>query len=209
MSESFNKIQLTDKQDQVVISLNGNDGNYQAGGNGHDGDIMLLDTKGRKTIHLNAADGALLLGGPEQDGDLKITNAKNQQTIHLNGRSAGIHLGGHGEDGDIFIKDAEGSETIIIDGKTGDIKLKGETLEGADFVFAPSYELPSLEQVEQYISQYRHLPAVPSADQMKKEGISVQEFSITLLQKVEELTLYVIEQQKMIAALQTRLGEIN
>ncbi len=66
----------------------------------------------------------------------------------------------------------------------------------ADFVFRPDYSLPSLEQVDEFISSNGHLPGIPSEAEVKEKGLGLVEMQIKLLQKVEELTLYVIEQEK-------------
>jgi hypothetical protein len=68
----------------------------------------------------------------------------------------------------------------------------------ADFVFAEDYKLPKLEDVEKHIKENKHLPEIASANQMEKEGVNVGEFQIKLLQKIEELTLYTIEQNKQL-----------
>jgi hypothetical protein len=67
---------------------------------------------------------------------------------------------------------------------------------GADFVFENNYNLPSLDAVDKYIKENKHLPEIASADEMKKEGINLSEMNIKLLQKIEELTLYTIQQEK-------------
>jgi hypothetical protein len=67
---------------------------------------------------------------------------------------------------------------------------------GADFVFEEDYSLRTLEELQKYIRQNKHLPEIPSAKEMEKEGLDVGEMNIKLLQKVEELTLYLIEQNK-------------
>jgi len=66
----------------------------------------------------------------------------------------------------------------------------------ADFVFHPDYSLPSLQQVDKFISSNGHLPGIPSEAEVKEKGLGLVEMQIKLLQKVEELTLYVIEQEK-------------
>jgi hypothetical protein len=71
----------------------------------------------------------------------------------------------------------------------------------ADFVFEEDYKLPKLEEVEKHIKEKKHLPEIASAKQMEKEGVNVGEFQIKLLQKIEELTLYTIEQNKKIKEL--------
>ncbi|MEQ8244348.1 hypothetical protein [Fulvivirga sp.] len=69
---------------------------------------------------------------------------------------------------------------------------------GPDYVFEEDYPLSSLSEIEAYIKQNKHLPEVPSAAQMKEEGVNVIEMQMLLLKKVEELTLLLIEQnQKM------------
>jgi trimeric autotransporter adhesin len=72
----------------------------------------------------------------------------------------------------------------------------------ADRVFADSYRLRPLAEVAGYVRQHRHLPDVPSAAQVAREGIDVAQMNATLLQKIEELTLYVIEQAKRIEQLE-------
>ncbi|WP_053082652.1 hypothetical protein [Chryseobacterium angstadtii] len=72
----------------------------------------------------------------------------------------------------------------------------------ADFVFDEYYDLPKLEDVEKHIKEKKHLPEIASAKVMEKEGVNVGEFQIKLLQKIEELTLYSIEQNKQIKSLQ-------
>lgn len=68
----------------------------------------------------------------------------------------------------------------------------------ADFVFADNYGHPKLEDVEKHIKAKRHLPEIASAKEMEQEGVNVGEFQIKLLQKIEELTLYSIEQNKQL-----------
>lgn len=74
----------------------------------------------------------------------------------------------------------------------------------ADFVFKSDYKLPTLKEVEAYIQSNGHLPNIPSESEAKKNGIDLVEMQVKLLQKVEELTLYVIEQQKEIEKLRAR-----
>jgi len=73
----------------------------------------------------------------------------------------------------------------------------------ADFVFEEDYELPTLEAVEKHIKEKKHLPETASAKEMEKEGVNVGEFQIKLLQKIEELTLYSIKQNKKIQQLES------
>lgn len=73
-----------------------------------------------------------------------------------------------------------------------------------DFVFGNSYKLMNLYELEQYINANQHLPEVPSAEEVSASGIDLGEMNALLLQKVEELTLHIIELQKQIDELKAR-----
>jgi len=73
----------------------------------------------------------------------------------------------------------------------------------SDYVFDPGYRLKPLKEVEQYIHENKHLPDVPSAAEVEKDGVDVGGNQAVLLKKIEELTLYVIEQQKEIERLKS------
>jgi hypothetical protein len=69
---------------------------------------------------------------------------------------------------------------------------------GPDYVFESDYPLSSLEDTKAYIEQNKHLPGIPSSDEMQQNGVNLLEMNMKLLEKVEELTLYVIEQNRRI-----------
>jgi hypothetical protein len=71
----------------------------------------------------------------------------------------------------------------------------------ADFVFAPTYQLRPLSEVEKYVKANSHLPEIPTAAEVAQNGLSLGDMQNKLLQKVEELTLYMIDQQKQIEEL--------
>jgi len=73
----------------------------------------------------------------------------------------------------------------------------------------PNYNLMPLKELEQYILQNKHLPDVPIQDEISKDGMDVYEMNAVLLKKVEELTLYVIEQQKQIDQLKERFETLE
>lgn len=79
----------------------------------------------------------------------------------------------------------------------------------ADFVFEEDYALPKLEDVEKHIKEKKHLPEIASAKVMEKEGVNVGEFQIKLLQKIEELTLYTIEQNKQLKNQQEKIEQLQ
>ncbi|MBL7726961.1 MAG: hypothetical protein JNM68_04710 [Dinghuibacter sp.] len=76
----------------------------------------------------------------------------------------------------------------------------------ADHVFNKNYPLMPLKQVEAFVQQHKHLPGVPAADEMVKQGNDLGKTDALLLQKIEELTLYIIQQQKKIEALEQKIN---
>jgi hypothetical protein len=74
----------------------------------------------------------------------------------------------------------------------------------ADYVFEEDYPLMPLHEVEQYVRAHKHLPEMPSAAEVKEDGMDVAEFQNKLLQKIEELTLHVITLEKRIQTLETQ-----
>ena len=76
---------------------------------------------------------------------------------------------------------------------------------GADFVFNEQYNLRSLEEVKSFIDANGHLPEIQSAEDMQQNGINVSDFQIQLLQKIEELTLYIIKQEARIKELESKI----
>jgi len=74
-----------------------------------------------------------------------------------------------------------------------------------DFVFNPGFSLKPLAEVEQYISENNHLPDVPSAKEVDENGFAVGEMNAILLQKIEELTLYIIDQEKRLQMQQQQI----
>ncbi len=79
----------------------------------------------------------------------------------------------------------------------------------SDFVFADDYKLLSLDGVEAYIAEHKHLPGVPSAADVQARGLRLSEASTFMMQKIEELTLYMIELQKQNRALAERNSELE
>jgi len=91
-----------------------------------------------------------------------------------------------------------GSYMLAVEGTMGARKVQVKQTSWADFVFKPDYQLSPLQELESYISANQHLPGIPSEAEVQKDGIDVGEMNKKLLQKVEELTLYIIRQQKEI-----------
>ncbi|MFQ6601780.1 hypothetical protein [Flavobacterium sp. C3NV] len=103
--------------------------------------------------------------------------------------------------GNIGIGTINPTSKLTVAGNIASREVKVTVDAGADFVFENDYNLPSLESVDQFIKENKHLPEIASAKQMQKDGINLSEMNIKLLQKIEEMTLYMIEIKKEIELL--------
>jgi hypothetical protein len=94
-----------------------------------------------------------------------------------------------------------GAYKLAVLGKIRATEIKVET-GWADFVFKPDYKLRSLYETERFIKKNGHLPEIPSASEVEKDGINLGEMNAKLLQKIEELTLHLIEVKKQVEVLE-------
>ncbi|SHM67296.1 hypothetical protein SAMN05216524_1031, partial [Mucilaginibacter sp. OK098] len=83
------------------------------------------------------------------------------------------------------------------------------TVPAPDYVFNKAYNLQTLAEIKAYTDKNHHLPGVPAAAEIEKSGINLGEMNMTLLKKVEELTLYLIEQNKQLEEQQRVNKEVN
>ena len=214
-------VALLNADGRQTVHIDGGNGNLWLGGEGHQGDITLMNTDGDETIVLDGGEANVTIGGGGAQGDLALLNAADRQTIHLDGGNGNLALGGEGTAGDIAMRLADGALAIhldandrairihgpdgepalLLDGAGGRILVKGAQL-GADHVFAPGYRLAPLAEVADHIAAAGHLPGVAPAAAMQAQGVDLAALSMTLLAKVEELTLHLI-------ALETRLARLE
>ncbi|MEO0472144.1 MAG: hypothetical protein AAF206_21135, partial [Bacteroidota bacterium] len=88
--------------------------------------------------------------------------------------------------------------------------VPNENLSCPDYVFADDYDLMSLQELESFITANKHLPGVKSAGEVKEQGgVNFVEISYSLLEKVEELTLYTIAQQKTMEEMQGHIQRLQ
>jgi hypothetical protein len=140
------------------------------------------------TAHISSNAGIAYYGNNEYQNGLAITPSGN------------IGMG----------TSAPGPYKLAVEGTLGARKVKvTQAIPWADYVFEKEYRLPSLAEVEKYIQQHKHLPDVPSAAEVEKNGLDLGDNQALLLKKIEELTLYAIEQEKKIADQQARLDEME
>jgi hypothetical protein len=134
-------------------------------------------------------------------GDITANNVSantlNTQTMNING--------------DLKIKNAQGQNVFAVY-QNGEVRARKTTVDLQhipDYVFKEDYKLMELKELETFITKNKHLPNIKSEAEYQKEGgIDLGELNIKLLEKVEELTLYTIQQQKQIDALKKMVQEM-
>lgn len=125
----------------MPISIDDSTGNISAGGDGSDGDLVLLGDEGESRIRLDAGLANAWLGGNGRSGDLVVFAAAgdnldaDQATIRLEGRFGNIFAGGNGATGDLVLRNDDGSDRIRLEGNTGNAWLGGNGVNGDLMVF--------------------------------------------------------------------------
>ncbi|WP_090609346.1 hypothetical protein [Parapedobacter koreensis] len=131
--------------------------------------------------------------------------AKNAHIGYGTANSGGIYLGTDDntyiiwaqQNGRVGIGTTNPQAKLAVEGTVlaKEVKVKTD-IAVPDYVFSPEYELPKLAEVEAYVKEHKHLPEIPSAKDIEKEGLDLAEMNLLLLKKVEELTLHMIELKK-------------
>lgn len=121
--------------------------------------------------------------GYYNDLDIRSTNTVGSQ-LYLN------------TSGNVGIGTASPTEKLSVKGKIRAQEIKVETANWPDYVFAKDYQLPSLQETERHIKDKGHLPGIPSAEEVKANGVDLGEMNTKLLKKIEELTLHLINLEK-------------
>lgn len=172
------------------------------------------NSSGYITFGFNAISGA----GSGTSDPLTIQRSNMDVGINNNSPQAKLHIKGGGTDnttssllvnnnanaevfrildnGKIGIGTANPQSTLAVSGDITAKKIVVTSTGWSDYVFDDDYHLPGLLQVEEYIHHNRHLPEVVSAAEVKKNGVDLGASQTILLKKVEELTLYLIEEHK-------------
>ena len=198
---------LTDGLKSMMVRNTIGNSSFQFGmaeGNGH--------------YHGLAKLGDIIFRGSSPGGKFLISNLYTENHINNTNKVIGIvHAGSNGlwvhNNSNVRIggyKLEMPKERLVVEGNavvTGalfasEVQVKAQT---ADFVFEPDYQLRSLDEVESFILDNKHLPDIPSAAHMEAKGVDLAEMNKLLLMKIEELTLYAIEKEKEVQGLRLEL----
>ena len=141
--------------------------------------------------------------------DLYFNYQGNAKATHFwsLGGSAGKSILSMLNNGNVGIGTTSPTERLSVNGKIRAQEIKVETSGWPDYVFAKDYQLPSLQETEQHIKDKGHLLGIPSAEEVKTNGVDLGEMNSKLLKKIEELTLYLIDQNKLIQTQQKLLEQ--
>ncbi|MEJ1241746.1 hypothetical protein WBG78_26615 [Chryseolinea sp. T2] len=103
------------------------------------------------------------------------------------------------------------SYKLAVNGKIGahEVRVEKSSTTWPDYVFAQDYELPPLNDIEKYIRTYRHLPEVPTQKVIEADGHDLGSMDAILLKKIEELTLYIIQQEKRMVSQEEELRKLK
>jgi hypothetical protein len=136
--------------------------------------------------------------------DIQHYNGNDIRFLNMNSEQMRIT-----SDGNVGIGTSTPDQKLTVNGTVHATRVKVETtVPGPDYVFEKDYSLPTLEEIKFYIAENRHLPDVPSAKEMEVKGIDVGEMNMLLIKKVEELTLYLIQQQTELTLLRKEISNI-
>ena len=129
-----------------------------------------------------------------RDGSLTLfDNKKENKSVYVT-RQGNVGIG---------LKNPQ--DRLEVNGQIHARSVKIDVKDWADFVFDEGYDLPRLREIESYIQKEGHLPGVPSTNEVTTNGVQLGEMQKILLQKIEELTLHLIAQEKDIQSSKERL----
>ncbi|MFD2581607.1 hypothetical protein ACFSR6_03835 [Pedobacter vanadiisoli] len=111
--------------------------------------------------------------------------------------------------GNVGIGTTTPNEKLSVNGNIRAREIKVEATNWPDYVFEDGYKVGKLEELERYIKANKHLPDMPAAKEVKENGVALGEMNKLLLQKIEELTLYVIELKKENLDQQKQLDQLK
>ncbi len=192
----------TSSADRLTIKTDGNVGigtnspgtKLDVNGTFRAQDVITVQTGGSYKVALNGLSDGYIAGRDNSFSQKFLINSNGDSWF--NGGNVGIGT------------TAPGTFKLAVNGNVRAKEIKVET-GWSDFVFEKDYNLPTLEEVEEHIQDKGHLKDIPSAEEVAENGILLGEMDSKLLQKIEELTLYMIDMNKQIQQLKKENAELR
>jgi|GEM_PF-781675 len=189
---------------QAVLHIKDNTGIIVEGDTGWKGKIKMVDgfdnVVARDDMLISTSGGFMFKMDDNANG---ISNVQGFNVYDRNNTSV---FAIEESNGNVGIGTIEtGTHKLAVEGSIGAREIKVEGSGWSDFVFEENYKLPTLREVEQHIQEKGHLQDIPSAAEVAENGIFLGEMDSKLLQKIEELMLYTIEQQKELELVKNEL----
>ena len=163
------------------------------------GKVLTSDASGNATWQMATGGGSVLdwtLGGNNFGTTGSIGNADNQPLKIITNNQGRIYISASGNVGIGTENVTDAAYKLSVEGTIRTRKVRVDPATWADYVFDNDYHLRPIKELEQYIQAQKHLPDVPTTEEVKQKGIDLGDNQVVLLKKIEELTLYVIEQHK-------------
>lgn len=225
------RISIFDRFNRQTFLLDSDRGTLEIGGNNQFGYLFIKDEGGNNVLSFdgettefsirisdnsdiaalslinNTGNATCYLESHNNGGRLHLTSDDGRKNIILETRGesfAELTMGGNnGCNGYIFLRRDNGSIRISLDAEEGEIRVNNQRLNVPDFIFDENYSILKINEVHSFIKENKHLPDIPSSEEIRSQGVNLTAFSMKLLQKIEELTLYVIDLQEQINELKT------
>jgi len=195
------------KSDIPKIVLKNSIGSLEIARAGWQGAFHSKATPGTTVLRTLGQSHNMILSMPNNNNDggsfIRLADELNNKTfiVYNNGK---ITMGTENYDNEnynLYVKNGI---------KTEKVKVEIASVGGwADYVFEEGYYLRPLEEVSDYIKKYNHLPDVLSAEEAVKNGVELKSMNVLLLKKIEELTLYTINQQELLNKMQKEIDELK
>ncbi len=161
-------------------------------------------------IGMATSNGSYGSGSKTGDAVFRTLGSTNSMYFYIpNNNGDGLSSIGFGDDKNSKWFQIYNNKTVRISGKLYAQEIEVKTNVWSDYVFKEGYNLMTLNDVEEFINKNQHLPNVPSENEVKNLGVNVADMDATLLRKIEELTLYIIELDKENKLLKERIDQIT
>lgn len=146
----------------------------------------------------------------EKNGIAQNTSILKEITDFVPNRKISNHVSRFNVLGKVGIGTDDPQADLAVNGDILAKQIKVKTdITVPDYVFELGYKMNTLEQIEEFVTKHKHLPEIPSAKEIEKEGLNVAEMNLLLLKKMEEMTLQMIQMNKTLVKQTEELKQLK